>query len=114
MKYKILLLFIMTVCGLTAVAGDGKLFSVNFAKGKWDKSLWTQLRLPHQAKIPQFIQRDNSLGTNTFTKKQKQAKLDIQEGYWMDIRNGSDKFWQEQKAICVVRLSFRCKCLCRI
>ena len=27
-----------------------------------------------------------------------QAKLDIQEGYWMDIRNGSDAFWQEQKA----------------
>jgi hypothetical protein len=76
MKYKILLLFIMTVCGLTAVAGDNKSFSVNFATGKWDKSLWTQLRLPHQAKIPQFIQRDNSLGTDTFTKKQKQAKLD--------------------------------------
>jgi len=50
--------------------------SVVFAAGKWDRSSWTPLRLPHHSSTPQLIQRELSLGTDTFTAEQKKGKLD--------------------------------------
>jgi hypothetical protein len=68
-------LFLATVgvaCTVTAATtGD-----VSFAKGQWDASRWTPIRLPHQKTLKEFTQRDASLGTQAFTAPEIKAELD--------------------------------------
>jgi hypothetical protein len=73
MKFKLLLSLIICGCCLACGAGEDV---VNFAKGKWDRSRWTTLRLAHQVKTLQFMQKADALGTEAFTKQQRKEKLD--------------------------------------
>lgn len=60
-------------------AGDAKkpgTGNISFAQGAWDRSRWTPVRLPHQLTTPAFIQRKDSLGTDSFTAGQRKKKLD--------------------------------------
>ena len=54
-----------------ATTGD-----VSFAKGQWDASRWTALRLPHQKTLKEFVQHSGSLGTTAFTPEEIKAELD--------------------------------------
>lgn len=49
---------------------------MSFARGAWDESKWTALRLPHQAELRRFVQREHSLGTDSFTQEETRAHLD--------------------------------------
>lgn len=66
----------MSAAVFSGTEEKGSMKSINFAKDKWDKSCWMALRLPHQARIPQFIQKENALGTTTFTPEQIKRKND--------------------------------------
>ena len=48
----------------------------SFAKDKWDPAKWTPLRLPHQTALRTFLQRDESIGVDTFTKEDRSKRLD--------------------------------------
>ncbi len=50
--------------------------TISFAEGQWDAAQWTPLRLPLHETLGTFVQRADSLGTDTFTDEQKKAHED--------------------------------------
>ena len=68
-------LFLATV-GVACTAMAATTGDVSFAKGQWDTSRWTPIRLPHQTTLKAFTQRDASLGTQAFTASEIKAELD--------------------------------------
>ncbi len=60
----------------SASGADAILRDETFTAGNWDPSRWQALRLPHQTETPGMIQKEASLGTTSFTPRQKTAKLD--------------------------------------
>ena len=49
---------------------------ISLGRGKWDTARWMPLRLPHQMKLRNFAQRDESIGVETFTDEEKRNRLD--------------------------------------
>lgn len=50
--------------------------AVNFARAQWDRSAWVPLRLPHQQAPCELVQRDESVGTEAFTREETKQQLD--------------------------------------
>ena len=69
----------ITACSLIAADAPDSSASdkvVSFAEGKWDAAKWTPVRLPHQTTLRTFVQRDESIGVDTFTGEEKKNRLD--------------------------------------
>jgi hypothetical protein len=71
-----MLALFLTTAGLAGTAAASATGDVSFAKGQWDASRWTPIRLPHQKTLKEFTQRDASLGTQAFTAGEIKAELD--------------------------------------
>ena len=50
--------------------------TINFARTQWDRSVWSPLRLPHQQKPSELVQRDESVGTEEFSHEETKQQLD--------------------------------------
>lgn len=64
----------LLVAQLAATGAEGR--TISFAEGQWDAAAWTPLRLPLHPQVQTFIQRPESLGTNSFTQQQREQHLD--------------------------------------
>lgn len=69
-----ILALVLTTAGVASTAAATS--DVSFAKGQWEASRWTAIRLPHQKTLKEFVQRDASLGTTAFTAEEIKAELD--------------------------------------
>ena len=71
-------LSLVAVLAMSAIAfaGENAVETITFAKGSWDESNWTPLKLPHQASTLTFIQKPDCLGTKSFTKEESKQGLD--------------------------------------
>ncbi len=61
---------------LSAAQAGKKEMAVSFARGKWDASRWTPLRLPHQTAPRAFVQKDDCIGTQGFSRAEIKQGLD--------------------------------------
>ncbi|MFW5866991.1 MAG: hypothetical protein ACOCX2_04185 [Armatimonadota bacterium] len=61
--------------GAPALAQDTER-TVCFEEGRWDAEEWTPLRLPLHPEVQTFIQRPESIGTDSFTQEEKRQHLD--------------------------------------
>ncbi len=66
----------VTVSVLPVIAQDEGARTICFAQGEWDAAEWTPLRLPLHPEVQQFIQRPESVGTDTFTREEIKRHLD--------------------------------------
>lgn len=57
-------------------APDDVARTISFAEGQWNADEWTPLRLPLHPTVQTFVQRPDSLGTNSFTDEEKRQHLD--------------------------------------
>ncbi len=64
----------LLVAQLAATGAEER--TISFAEGQWDAAAWTPLRLPLHPQVQTFIQRPESLGTNSFTQQQREQHLD--------------------------------------
>jgi len=72
-----MLAFVLVVGGGVCAGGRGKRgFTVTFARGGWDASRWTPLRLPNQPTPRVFEQKDDCIGTREFAREEIKQGLD--------------------------------------
>ncbi|NOZ21904.1 MAG: hypothetical protein GXP25_12550 [Planctomycetes bacterium] len=50
--------------------------TITFAKGQWDASEWTPIRLIEHTSTATFTQKPDCIGTNSFTKEERKKRLD--------------------------------------
>lgn len=72
----VLLLALAHVLQAQPAAAEDRFDGEDFARGKWDASRWTPVRLPHQERLRLFEQRDGSIGTGPFPAAVAQRQAD--------------------------------------
>jgi len=71
------LLCLVVTAGVTGLCADeGKGRTICFAKGQWQASEWTPVRLIEHESTATLAQKADSVGTGAFTKEERKKRLD--------------------------------------